>query len=631
MSKKLKKGLIRIIICAVLFILIKLAEYFTPIAELKLLSLILYLAIYVSISHDIIKNACMNILHGNTLDENFLMMIASIGAFFIGSYSEGVAVILFYQIGEWFQSYAVGKSRNSIKELMSIRPDYAVVLRDGAEDEVDPDEVSVGETIIVRPGEKIPLDGVVVEGTSSLDTMALTGESLPRDIVKGDEVISGCVNLSGLLKISVSKEFGESTVSKILELVENATDKKAESENFISKFARYYTPAVVGAAILLALIPSLITGAWLTWIYRALSFLVISCPCALVISIPLSFFGGIGGAGREGILVKGSSFLEQLDKAEIIALDKTGTLTKGKFGVDRICSLADELSEDKLLNIAATAESYSSHPIAVSIVEHYTKLSGTDRDILKNDIDDIAELAGHGIEAVIDSHRYFVGNDKLLKERKLSDTDIPSASDITGTVVYIADEYRVLGYIILSDIIKPDAADAISGLTAAGIKRIVMLTGDRKATAEAVAAKLGIKEYYSDLLPADKVDRVESLYKDKSPSGKLIFVGDGINDAPVLARADIGIAMGGLGSDAAIEAADIVIMTDEPGKIAKAVAISRKTLRIVHENIVFAIGIKLLVLLLAALGVATMWAAVFADVGVAFIAILNAMRALKTS
>ncbi len=573
----------------------------------------------------------MNILHGNTLDENFLMMIASIGAFFIGSYSEGVAVILFYQIGEWFQSYAVGKSRNSIKELMSIRPDYAVVLRDGAEDEVDPDEVSVGETIIVRPGEKIPLDGVVVEGTSSLDTMALTGESLPRDIVKGDEVISGCVNLSGLLKISVSKEFGESTVSKILELVENATDKKAESENFISKFARYYTPAVVGAAILLALIPSLITGAWLTWIYRALSFLVISCPCALVISIPLSFFGGIGGAGREGILVKGSSFLEQLDKAEIIALDKTGTLTKGKFGVDRICSLADELSEDKLLNIAATAESYSSHPIAVSIVEHYTKLSGTDRDILKNDIDDIAELAGHGIEAVIDSHRYFVGNDKLLKERKLSDTDIPSASDITGTVVYIADEYRVLGYIILSDIIKPDAADAISGLTAAGIKRIVMLTGDRKATAEAVAAKLGIKEYYSDLLPADKVDRVESLYKDKSPSGKLIFVGDGINDAPVLARADIGIAMGGLGSDAAIEAADIVIMTDEPGKIAKAVAISRKTLRIVHENIVFAIGIKLLVLLLAALGVATMWAAVFADVGVAFIAILNAMRALKTS
>lgn len=631
MSKKLKKGLIRIIICAVLFILIKLAESFTPIAELKLLSLILYLAVYVSISHDIIKNACMNILHGNMLDENFLMMIASIGAFFIGSYSEGVAVILFYQIGEWFQSYAVGKSRNSIKELMSIRPDYAVVLRDGAEDEVDPDEVSVGETIIVRPGEKIPLDGVVVEGTSSLDTMALTGESLPRDIVKGDEVISGCVNLSGLLKISVSKEFGESTVSKILELVENATDKKAESENFISKFARYYTPAVVGAAILLALIPSLITGAWLTWIYRALSFLVISCPCALVISIPLSFFGGIGGAGREGILVKGSSFLEQLDKAEIIALDKTGTLTKGKFGVDRICSLADELSEDKLLKIAATAESYSSHPIAVSIVEHYTKLSGTDRDILKNDIDDIAELAGHGIEAVIDSHRYFVGNDKLLKERKLSDTDIPSASDITGTVVYIADEYRVLGYIILSDIIKPDAADAVSGLTAAGIKRIVMLTGDRKATAEAVAAKLGIKEYYSDLLPADKVDRVESLYKDKSPSGKLIFVGDGINDAPVLARADIGIAMGGLGSDAAIEAADIVIMTDEPCKIAKAVAISRKTLRIVHENIVFAIGIKLLVLLLAALGVATMWAAVFADVGVAFIAILNAMRALKTS
>ncbi len=631
MSKKLKKGLIRIIICAVLFILIKIIEALTPLAELKILLLILYLAVYVAISHDIIRNACMNIVHGNMLDENFLMMVASVGAFFIGSYSEGVAVILLYQIGEWFQSYAVGKSRNSIKELMNIRPDYAIVLRDNEEEEVDPDDVSVGETIIVKPGERIPLDGVIAEGTSSLDTMALTGESVPRDVATGDEVISGCVNLSGLLKITVSKEFGQSTVSKILELVENATDKKAESENFISKFARYYTPSVVGAAVLLAIIPSLITGEWLTWIYRALSFLVISCPCALVISIPLSFFGGIGGAGREGILVKGSSFLEQLDKAEIIAMDKTGTLTKGKFGVDRICAMTDEVSEDKLLRIAAAAESYSSHPIAVSIVEHYENMADANMDELKSNIDDITELAGHGIEATIDSNKYYVGNDKLLKDRGLSEAVKPLALDTAGTIVYVADEHKVLGYIVLSDIIKPDSEMAVSSLMAAGIKRIVMLTGDRKATAEAVADKLNIKEYYSDLLPADKVDIVEKLYNDRSESGKLIFVGDGINDAPVLARADIGIAMGGLGSDAAIEAADIVIMTDEPAKIAKAVAISRKTLRIVRENIVFAIGVKLLVLLLAALGFATMWAAVFADVGVAFIAILNAMRALKTS
>ncbi len=627
MSKKLKKGLIRIIICAVAFIAVKLPEAFTPIADYKYVTLILYLAIYIGISHDIIKKACMNIIRGNMLDENFLMMIASIGAFFIGSYSEGVAVVLFYQTGEWFQSYAVGKSRNSIKELMSIRPDYAVVIRDGVEEEVDPDEVSTGETIIVRPGERIPLDGTVTEGITALDTMALTGESVPKDIVPGDDVISGCVNLSGLIKVNVTKEYSESTVSKILELVENATDKKAESENFISRFARYYTPSVVGAAVLLAVIPSIVTGQWLTWIYRALSFLVISCPCALVISIPLSFFGGIGGASREGILVKGSSYLEQLNKAEIIAMDKTGTLTKGVFGVDSVNVESDDISEDALLKVAAIAESYSSHPIAVSLVDTYIKKSGSDRDNLKAAIEDIEEIAGHGIRAGIEGKEYFVGNAKLMKDKGIS----VSESESSGTIVYVSDGKKLLGHILLSDIVKDDAASAVAGLIKCGVKRIVMLTGDRKATAEAVAGKIGIKEYHSDLLPADKVQIVEDLFADKSENGRLIFVGDGINDAPVLARADIGIAMGGLGSDAAIEAADIVIMTDEPGKIAKAVAISRKTLKIVRENIVFAIGVKLLVLVLAAVGFATMWAAVFADVGVAFIAILNAMRALKTS
>lgn len=627
MSKKLKNGLIRIIICAVAFIAVKLLEAFTPIADYKYVTLILYLAIYIGISHDIIKKACMNIIRGNMLDENFLMMIASIGAFFIGSYSEGVAVVLFYQTGEWFQSYAVGKSRNSIKELMSIRPDYAVVIRDGVEEEVDPDEVSTGETIIVRPGERIPLDGTVTEGITALDTMALTGESVPKDIVPGDDVISGCVNLSGLIKVNVTKEYSESTVSKILELVENATDKKAESENFISRFARYYTPSVVGAAVLLAVIPSIVTGQWLTWIYRALSFLVISCPCALVISIPLSFFGGIGGASREGILVKGSSYLEQLNKAEIIAMDKTGTLTKGVFGVDSVNVESDDISEDALLKVAAIAESYSSHPIAVSLVDTYIKKSGSDRDSLKAAIEDIEEIAGHGIRAGIEGKEYFVGNAKLMKDKGIS----VSESESSGTIVYVSDGKKLLGHILLSDIVKDDAASAVAGLIKCGVKRIVMLTGDRKATAEAVAGKIGIKEYHSDLLPADKVQIVEDLFADKSENGRLIFVGDGINDAPVLARADIGIAMGGLGSDAAIEAADIVIMTDEPGKIAKAVAISRKTLKIVRENIVFAIGVKLLVLVLAAVGFATMWAAVFADVGVAFIAILNAMRALKTS
>ena len=650
MSKKLKKRLTRILICLAAFIILKVIEEVTGLFDGtpgKYIGLAGFLIVYIAISYDILKNAVLNTIHGSMMDENFLMMIASIGAFFIGSYSEGVAVMLFYQIGEWFQAYAVGKSRNSIKELMSIRPDYAVVLRDGTEEEVDPDEVEVGETIVVRPGERIPLDGVITEGISSLDTMALTGESLPRDVVTGNDVISGCVNLSGLLRIEVTKEFGDSTVSKILELVESATDKKAESENFISRFARYYTPAVVIAAVILAIIPSLVTGDWPTWIYRALSFLVISCPCALVISIPLSFFGGIGGASREGILVKGSSYLEQLNKAEIIAMDKTGTLTKGVFGVDKVIPASASVSEDALLRIAAISESYSSHPIAVSLVDEYIKRSGSTKDAIKGEVTDITELAGHGIEASIDGARYYVGNAKLMRDRNIdtkvkvaaTDSHTPEAgstdganteSGSAGTIVYIADDHKLLGCILLSDIVKEDAAKAVTSLIASGIKRIVMLTGDRKATAEAVAAKIGIKEYHSDLLPGDKVDIVEKLMSDRSADGKLIFVGDGINDAPVLARADIGIAMGGLGSDAAIEAADIVIMTDEPSKIAKAVAISRRTLRIVKQNIVFAIGVKLLILVLAALGFASMWAAVFADVGVAFIAILNAMRALRT-
>ncbi len=654
MTKKLRKRLTRITACLLAFVILKIIEEVTGIFEGtpgRYLGLSGYLIVYVAISYDIIKNAILNTIHGSMLDENFLMMIASVGAFFIGSYSEGVAVMLFYQIGEWFQSYAVGKSRDSIKELMSIRPDHAIVLRDGSEEEVDPDDVEVGETIIVRPGERIPLDGVITEGISSLDTMALTGESLPRDVVTGNDVISGCVNLSGLLHIEVTKEFGESTVSKILELVESATDKKAESENFISRFARYYTPAVVIAAVILAVIPSLITGDWPTWIYRALSFLVISCPCALVISIPLSFFGGIGGAGRQGILVKGSSYLEQLDKAEIIAMDKTGTLTKGVFGVDKVIPQSDDISEESLLHIAAISESYSSHPIATSLINEYLTRTGKTSEDLKSEISDITELAGHGIEAVIEGVHYYVGNAKLMRDKNIdtrvkidasyssagegdadtgANTEEGEAYEGAGTIVYISDEKRLLGCILLSDIIKEDAEAAVKSLTSSGIKRLVMLTGDRHATAKAVAEKIGIREYHSDLLPGDKVDIVEKLISEKSADGRLIFVGDGINDAPVLARADIGIAMGGLGSDAAIEAADIVIMTDEPSKIAKAVAISRRTLRIVRQNIVFAIGVKLLILLLAALGFATMWAAVFADVGVAFIAILNAMRALKT-
>lgn len=513
----------------------------------------------------------------------------------------------------------MNRSRKSIADLMDIRPDYANVIRDGTAVEVGPEEVEIGETILVKPGERIPLDGKVVKGTSSLDTMALTGESLPRDVAEGEDVISGCVNLSGVLEVQVSKGFGESTVAKILDLVENAGSKKSEAEHFITKFARYYTPVVVGLAALLALVPPLVTGGgWADWIYRALSFLVISCPCALVISIPLSFFGGLGGASRAGILIKGSNYLEALADAEMIVMDKTGTLTKGVFGVRKIVP-AEGSTEEEVLETAAYAESFSNHPISKSLVRAYGK------EIDDSRIKDVEETAGHGICAVLDGQRVLAGNDKLMKSRNVEGKSPEEA----GTIVHVAKEQKYLGYIVIADEIKEDAKTAVDGFKAAGMKNIVMLTGDRKKTADSIAGELGITEVYAELLPGDKVEQVEKLLASKSEKGKLVFVGDGINDAPVLARADIGVAMGGLGSDAAIEAADVVIMTDEPSKIAKAMQISQKTLGIVKQNIVFAIGVKVLVLLLAALGAASMWAAVFADVGVAVIAILNAMRAMK--
>ena len=571
------------------------------------------------IGGDVVKKAVKNIGQGQIFDENFLMAIATIGAFFVGEYAEAVAVMLFYQVGECFQSYAVNRSRKSIAELMDIRPDYANVIRNGTAVEVGPEEVEIGETIVVRPGERIPLDGKVVKGASSLDTMALTGESLPRDVSEGEDVISGCVNLSGVLEVQVSKGFGESTVAKILDLVENAGSKKSEAEHFITKFARYYTPVVVGLAALLAVIPPLAAGgSWVVWIYRALSFLVISCPCALVISIPLSFFGGLGGASREGILIKGSNYLEALADAEIIVMDKTGTLTKGVFGVRKIVP-AEGSTEAEVLETAAYAESFSNHPISRSLVQAYGK------EIDSSRLEDVEETAGHGICAALDGQRILAGNDKLMKSWKI-EAKLPEDA---GTIVHVAKEEKYLGYIVIADEAKADAKTAVDGFKAAGMKHIVMLTGDRKKTADSIAGELGITEVYAELLPGDKVEQVEKLLAVKSEKGKLVFVGDGINDAPVLARADIGVAMGGLGSDAAIEAADVVIMTDEPSKIAKAMQISKKTLGIVKQNIVFAIGVKVLVLLLAAAGMASMWAAVFADVGVAVIAILNAMRAMK--
>lgn len=627
MSKKLKKRIKRVAIGAAVYLAAVIAYHFIIPEQMWYISLPLFLIAYVAIGGDVVKNAIWNIGKGQVFDENFLMMVATVGAFFVGDFPEAVAVMLFYQVGECFQSYAVNKSRKSITGLMDIRPDYANVMVDGDFKKVDPDTVKIGDTILVKPGERVPLDGVVRKGTSSLDTKALTGESIPRDVTSGDAVISGCVNKSGLLEIEVTKEYGQSTVAKILDLVENAGSKKAEAENFITKFARYYTPIVVFSALALAVIPPIILGGgWKDWIYRALSFLVISCPCALVISIPLSFFGGLGGASKQGILVKGSNYLEALAQTEIVVMDKTGTLTKGNFAISRIVPVAD-ISEAKLLELAAYAESFSDHPISQSICEAYgASAKGSEKaEMDKERISNVEEIAGHGVAAIVDGNEILAGNDKLMKAKNISYQPVDEA----GTVIHLAQGKQYLGYILIEDEKKPDAAQSVSQLKKAGVKRLVMLTGDQKKVASKVAGELGITEFFAELLPGDKVDKVEELFKSKSDKGKLVFVGDGINDAPVLARADIGIAMGGMGSDAAIEAADVVIMTDEPSKIAQAMRISKRTLIIVKQNIVFAIGVKVLVLILAALGLASMWAAVFADVGVAVIAILNAMRALK--
>lgn len=619
MNKKLKKRIRRVAIGAVIYFAAVIISNFLP-SMPQLLRLALFLAAYAVIGGDVVKKAVKNIGSGQIFDENFLMMIATAGAFFVGDYPEAVAVMLFYQVGECFQSYAVNKSRKSITELMDIRPDYANIYRNGEWIKADPEEVAVGDVILVRTGEKIPLDGIVVKGSSALDTMALTGESLPRDVQTGDTVISGCVNKTGLIEIQVSKVYGQSTVAKILDLVENAGNKKAEAENFITKFARYYTPVVVFCAIALGIIPPLVLGqSFGSWIYRALTFLVISCPCALVISIPLSFFGGLGGASKQGILIKGSNYLEALAQAEVMVMDKTGTLTKGNFAVSEVVPAGDS-NKEWLLEMAAYAESFSSHPISKSLVSAYPGKIDTGL------VSDVKEIAGQGVTAVVGSRTIYAGNDKLMAAQEINCGQVEAA----GTVIHVAEDKTYLGYILIEDEIKADAKAAIRGLKEAGVRKIVMLTGDRDLAARRVAEKLGITDVYSQLLPGDKVEKVEELFLAKSEKGKLVFVGDGINDAPVLARADIGIAMGGLGSDAAIEAADIVIMTDEPSKIAKAMKISRKTLQIVKQNIVFAIGIKVLVLLLAAAGMASMWAAVFADVGVAVIAILNAMRALKS-
>ena len=612
MTRKQKHLLTRIIVAAVLFFtgsLLHLPES---------IEMGVFLSCYVVIGWDIVWKAVTNILHGQVFDENFLMTIATIGALILGEHSEGVAVMLFYQVGEWFQSYAVSKSRRSITSLMDIRPDYANIEQDGKLVQVDPDEVQIGSTIIVKPGERIPLDGTIIKGSSTLDTSALTGESMPREVEPGMEVISGCINQTGILTIRTTKEFGESTVAKILDLVENASDKKGRIENFITRFARYYTPAVVFAALALAILPPIITGqAFSIWIYRALTFLVISCPCALVISIPLSFFGGIGGASKIGVLVKGSNYLEALAHAEMVVFDKTGTLTKGSFAVSEIHS--NDMKDHQLLELAAYAEDYSNHPISLSIKNAYGKKIDNTR------ITDVQEIAGHGVQALIDGKTVLAGNAKLMIREHIKYTACPSV----GTVVYVACNGKYAGCIVIEDEIKADAPAAIRSLKSAGIRRTVMLTGDADAVGKKVANRLGLDQAYTELLPADKVDRVEDLLKQKSEKGTLVFVGDGINDAPVLARADIGIAMGGLGSDAAIEAADVVLMTDEPSKIATVMRIARKTIRIANQNIVFALGIKFLVLILGAFGYANMWAAVFADVGVSVIAILNAIRAMR--
>ena len=673
MTKKLKKRLKRILIGAALFVLAIIIEKLMPVIGNWIL--LFFLLAYVVVGGDVVKKAITNISRGQIFDENFLMLIATVGAFFVGEYPEAVAVMLFYQVGEWFQSFAVNNSRKSIKELMNIRPDYAVVIRQGEELEVDPEKVAIGEIILVKPGERVPLDGKIVKGNCSLDTMALTGESVPRDVVMGDEVISGCINLNSVIEVEVTKEFAESTVTKILDLVENASSQKAVTEQFITRFARYYTPVVVILAAMLAIIPSLLVGNFTTWLYRALSFLVISCPCALVISVPLSFFGGIGGASKAGILIKGSNYLEILAQAETVVMDKTGTLTKGSFEVSEVvCSeevfvrdnklskksllpeadLEDAteksiLLKEKMLEYAAYAECYSNHPISKSLQRAYGK------DIRKEEIVSSEEKAGMGVITEWNNTVIYAGNEKLMKwlcknkqffavenfgknlhrndSNNIAEMDDIFSVDKAGTICHIAiekeEKTEYLGYIVIADEVKEDAKRAIDGLKQAGIKHIVMLTGDAIKTAKVVADELGIMEYHGELLPGDKVELTEKLLQEKGENKKLIFVGDGMNDAPVLARADIGIAMGGLGSDAAIEAADIVIMNDQPSKIATAMKISRKTLKIVKQNIVFAIGIKVVVLIMAALGMASMWAAVFADVGVAFLAILNAMRAMK--
>ena len=583
------------------------------------LQIALFIISYIIVGGDVVKRAVKNIFKGQVFDENFLMSIATIGAFFIGEYPEGVAVMLFYQVGELFQSYAVGKSRKSIASLMDIRPDYANVKKGDELVKVDPDEVQIGDIIVIKAGEKIPLDGKVIEGSSMIDTSALTGESVPREVEVGSDILSGCININGVITAEVTKEFGESTVSKILDLVENASSKKSNSEQFITKFARYYTPVVVIIAVFLAIIPPLvIDGATFSdWIYRALAFLVVSCPCALVISIPLSFFGGIGGASKKGILVKGSNYLEALAETEIVVFDKTGTLTKGVFNVQEIHP--EGVSKEELLELTAYVESYSNHPISLSLKRAYGK------EIDNGRISDVEEISGHGVIATVDGKKVMAGNIKLMKMM-----DIPYfKGELIGTAVHVAVNNQYIGYIVIADEVKEDSAQAIKELKAANIKQTVMLTGDNKSVGSKVAKELGLDKVYAELLPADKVEKLEELFSQKSKKGKLAFVGDGINDAPVLARADIGIAMGGLGSDAAIEAADIVIMTDEPSKIATAMKISKKTLKIANQNIVFAIGIKIIVLILSAFGIATMWAAIFADVGVTIIAVLNAFRALN--
>ena len=622
MNKKQKKMLVRIIVAALLVVLLTLIPE-SIIGEKSIVQLGLFLIPYLIIGYDILKKAFKGIRNKQVFDENFLMAVATIGAIILGDYKEGVAVMLFYQVGELFQSYAIGKSRKNISELMDIRPDYANIVSDGETKTVSPYEVPVGSVIVVKPGEKVPLDGIVIEGSASIDTSALTGESVPREVQYGDEIISGCINNSGLLKIETTKEFSESTVSKILDLVENASSKKSKSENFITKFARVYTPFVCYSALFLAVVPPIIGGIatgefeFSKWIYRALTFLVISCPCALVISIPLTFFAGIGGASKAGILIKGSNYLEALSNAKIIAMDKTGTLTKGVFEVTKVNPV--NISEEKLLYYAASAECYSTHPISISLVNAYAK------EINKEEVTDVTEIAGHGVSAKVGNDTVSVGNDKLMKLKNVKYINEPFAGTVCHVVVN--DEYA--GYIVISDKLKDTSKSAILKMAKAGIKKTVMLTGDNKFAADSIAALLSIDEVHSELLPQDKVNIVEKLLSEKGQKDKLVFVGDGINDAPVLTRADIGIAMGALGSDAAIEAADVVLMDDNPEKIPLAVGISKKCIKIVYENIYFAIGVKAICLLLGAFGIANMWTAIFADVGVMIIAVLNAIRALR--